>query len=105
MNESKSTRVTLTGNSASDLKQMLVEARSGSSTDLTSSQLASWVLSRYFKTAFSRDMGLIRKEYFNPRKHLREALRDSSSDEDFKNILRSTINQLGEANRKKEQKK
>ena len=105
-NKSKPMRIPLSAKANSDLQQMMSEAKGKeSSIDLTPSQLASWVLSRYFKTAFHRDRNLIRNEHFNPRKHLKEALSSASNDEEFNDILRSTINRVNEINRKKEKSK
>ena len=94
--EIKPMKVTLNAGAAGDLLQMMEETKNGDKfVDLTPSKLASWIVSRYFQQAFRREKKIIGKAHFNHQKHIKEALKKASSEEELRAALAAAMKQVG----------
>ena len=105
MNENrKPVKVTLNGQAAHELQQMMEEVKNWDRfVELTPSKLASWVISRYFFLAFKREKKIIGKAHFNHQKHLKEALKTATTEEELRAALTVAMKQVGRKRKRKAQ--
>ena len=97
-------KVLLDGQAANNLLQMLEEAKAGENgqfVQLTPSKLASWIVSRYRQSAFKRDRVAIRKAHFNHQKHLKEAIKMATTEEELRATLAAAMKQVGRVRKRK----
>ena len=100
----KSVKVTLRGLAASQLFQMMEDIKDGNQfIILTPSKLSSWIISRYFDSAFKREKLIMRKAHFNHQGHLKEALKKASTEEELRAILAAAMKQVGKNGKRKVQ--
>ncbi|MCY4644612.1 MAG: hypothetical protein OXB88_08340, partial [Bacteriovoracales bacterium] len=86
-----------------DLLQMMEEVKDRDRfVELTPSKLASWVVSRYFSLAFKREKKIIGRAHFNHQKHIKEALKKATTEEELRAALASALKQVGRKRKRKE---
>ena len=95
-------RILLDKVAANNLLEMLEEIKAGGdSIKITPSKLASWIVARYRKTTYKREIETIKRAHFDHQKYLKKALRGATTEEELREALTKAMRQVGRKSKRK----